>query len=160
MGFWQHVNKTGLCWIWEGATDGTGSYGRYRWEGRNRQAHWVPLLEQGHTLDSTIVCSHLCDRTLCVRPSHIRICTTAGNTLDRTMKTADGLFPLYEHFDDDTEYWEGVIAKYRVRLGEFEITPRGRLSAHLRNILPLAEEFPEVHGAIVCALSKLGYHGR
>lgn len=79
--FWSKVDRSGECWIWRGATSGTGRYGTF-WNGeRNMPAHrWA--FEQKHgPIAPSLVIDHLCRTTLCVRPSHLEAVTQRTNVL-------------------------------------------------------------------------------
>jgi hypothetical protein len=88
--FWAKVDKNGPivsevlgpCWLWTGATDGHG-YGQINIERRIRRAHVVAyILTTGHEPPpKTPKITHLCDNGHlgCVRPSHLKADTQAGN---------------------------------------------------------------------------------
>jgi hypothetical protein len=78
-----HQPDLGPCWIWKGAhhPDGRGSFG---WGNRRtRYAHVVAyILTTGHEPPpETPKITHLCDGGFigCVRPSHLKADTQAGN---------------------------------------------------------------------------------
>jgi hypothetical protein len=83
--FWQHVDKTGDCWVWTGATAHNG-YGVLGVGGKQLKAHrfsWT--LTNGTISDGLFVC-HRCDNPPCVRPDHLFLGTVQDNTADMVAK--------------------------------------------------------------------------
>lgn len=73
------------CWVWEGATAGSG-YGQF-WNGeRTMPAHLFLILIDGRKLNRGQEGCHACDNKLCVRPSHIFIGTRSDNERDKVSK--------------------------------------------------------------------------
>jgi hypothetical protein len=74
----SHVNKTGFCWEWLGATDKDG-YGKTSIMHNSVVAHraiyeaLVGPIPKGKELD------HLCKNPSCVNPSHLEIVTRKEN---------------------------------------------------------------------------------
>ena len=89
--FWKKVDKDGPtpahcpelgpCWCWTAGRSRFG-YGRFQMDGRARYAHVVAyLLTYGEPPAETPFITHLCDggNIGCVRPSHLKPDTAAGN---------------------------------------------------------------------------------
>lgn len=76
-----HSPELGPCWCWTGGTSHFG-YGRLQVDGRARYAHVIAyILTYGEPPAETPFITHLCDggNIGCVRPSHLKPDTTAGN---------------------------------------------------------------------------------
>jgi len=80
--FWDKVNKTDDCWLWEGSKDKLG-YGRLFWMNGSKKiqlAHRVSyLLTKG--FEPKNVLDHLCRNPSCVRPDHLEDVTQKENIL-------------------------------------------------------------------------------
>ena len=82
--FWQHVDKSGDCWIWMGAT--TRGYGQTTIDKKHGYAHrfsWE--FANGSIPNKKIIC-HKCDTPRCVNPEHLFIGTQADNIKDAIKK--------------------------------------------------------------------------
>lgn len=85
--FWEKVEKTDTCWLWTAQVIPEG-YGRFWLDGRQHNAHRVAWeLEHGPIPDGLVV-DHLCRVRNCVRPDHLRVCTTSENVLEGVTTTA------------------------------------------------------------------------
>ena len=83
--FWSFVNKTDGCWLWTGATRGTG-YGAIKVASKDTNASRVAwLLTRGPIFDGLHVL-HRCDNPLCVRPDHLFLGTPLDNMRDASAK--------------------------------------------------------------------------
>lgn len=77
--FWAKVDKSGDCWLWQGATN--GKYGRLRrdlvWHYAHRFAYELERgpIPEGMTID------HLCREKLCCNPAHLEVVTLRENIL-------------------------------------------------------------------------------
>lgn len=73
--FWRHVDKSGECWLWTGATNGYG-YGRFtRGHGSKRKsfgAHRVAYELLVGEVPAGAHLDHTCHTPACVRPGHLR----------------------------------------------------------------------------------------
>lgn len=83
--FWDKVEKTDGCWLWQGRIDKDG-YGHFNFEGNNILAHRMayelcvgPIPEQMQVL-------HHCDNPPCVCPDHLFQGTPKINAEDREAK--------------------------------------------------------------------------
>jgi hypothetical protein len=90
--FWPRVNKTSECWLWLGSRDrhGYGFFNRktakgWHATGAHRMA-WE--LANGPIPRGLQVC-HRCDNPPCVRPDHLFLETSRGNSADRHQKGRD-----------------------------------------------------------------------
>lgn len=89
--FWDHVDKTGDCWLWTAAKD--RGYGTVHHDGRTRRAHRVAwLLTYGewpdslldhtcHNADPTCAGGYTCPHRACVNPDHLRKVDQRANLL-------------------------------------------------------------------------------
>jgi hypothetical protein len=85
--FWEKVNKTETCWLWTGATLGSG-YGSIFVELPRRadQAHRVSWKMAFGEINPGLSVCHKCDTPLCVRPDHLFLGTAKENCADMHQK--------------------------------------------------------------------------
>jgi hypothetical protein len=87
---WQHDDRTGECWTWQGAISRDG-YGRFTHLGVNRQAHrWVYEEAVGPIPKGMYVLPR-CGNRLCMRATHLYLGDHAESmrqrdALDRTAR--------------------------------------------------------------------------
>lgn len=75
--FWQNVNKTDHCWIWNGYRHIEG-YGQAYFSKSTRRAHRISyFLRYGNS--SFGILDHLCSNRLCVNPDHLEEVSYAEN---------------------------------------------------------------------------------
>lgn len=89
--FWKKVNRSGPvpphapelgnCWVWTRAT-GQWGYGKLRLNKRYCVAHRVSYEMENGPIPAGLLVLHRCDNPPCVRPSHLRLGTSADNTHD------------------------------------------------------------------------------
>lgn len=76
--FWGKVDKSGDCWGWTSGTTKHG-YGMFCFEGKMRGAHVVSWVIANGPVPEGKKVDHRCHNKPCVRPSHLRLQTHAGN---------------------------------------------------------------------------------
>jgi HNH endonuclease len=80
--FWEKVNKTSTCWIWEGARKGRDNdYGCIMIDYKSTYAHIVGYELKKGPIPKGMTLDHLCRNRLCVRASHLEPVTGKINTL-------------------------------------------------------------------------------
>lgn len=85
--FWQKVNKTATCWLWNAGIDKDG-YGHISVNGDKTRAHrvsWNLRYPDIHLTPDMLVC-HTCDVPACINPEHLYIGTQAINMRDKVKK--------------------------------------------------------------------------
>lgn len=83
--FWSKVDRSGECWLWQGATV-TGGYGLFRRDGHNQLAHRVAYELAYGPIPSGLLACHHCDTPACCRPDHLFLGTHDDNARDRDIK--------------------------------------------------------------------------
>lgn len=70
--FWEKVDRSGECWLWEGCVYPTGGHGRFVWTpGKCVPAHRAAWLLERGDIPPRITVRHTCKNSLCVRPDHL-----------------------------------------------------------------------------------------
>lgn len=88
--FWDKIDKSGDCWLWQGATN--GRYGHLSGEqGKTVYAHRVAFELSGEEIPAGLLVLHSCDNTLCVRREHLFLGTHKDNSQDMVTKGRCGL---------------------------------------------------------------------
>lgn len=83
--FWSKV-EFGACWVWVGASSGTGGYGGATFGGKHWMAHrWAYEFCVG-AIPSGLQIDHLCRNPRCVRPDHLEPVTAQENSLRAARK--------------------------------------------------------------------------
>lgn len=91
--FDSYIFRTPTCWIWTGAIESRGGYGRFRSNQGVVAAHRYAWTASFGQPDLPIV-RHRCDVRVCVNPNHLQVGTQADNIEDtirrhRRRTTAD-----------------------------------------------------------------------
>lgn len=83
--FWDLVEKSDHCWIWQGPQ--SGLYGRFDdADGQRHVAHRYAWESVNGPIPAGLLGCHTCDTPLCVRPDHVFIGTHADNSRDMVAK--------------------------------------------------------------------------
>ena len=78
--FWKYVDKQDGCWLWTGKPDRHG-YGRFWLKPKDYLAHRVMIsLSEGN---SELQVRHLCNKSICVNPGHLRYGTSKEDSQDQ-----------------------------------------------------------------------------
>jgi hypothetical protein len=83
--FWEKVNKTDSCWLWEGNINDSGYGNVWNWLGEyfgTRRAHRISLILSGVKIPKGLVVDHRCRVRRCVNPEHLRLVTMKVNTTE------------------------------------------------------------------------------
>lgn len=80
--FWEKVNKTESCWLWEAFVSRAG-YGWINVDGRMRGAHRVAYELLVGPIPHGLQVDHLCFTRSCVNPDHLRLVTNKQNAENR-----------------------------------------------------------------------------
>ena len=79
--FWNKVQKTEFCWIWNGSFSKNG-YGRLFLAHKTISAHvFSYLINNGEIIKGNVI-MHSCDNKACVNPSHLSSGTQMENIKD------------------------------------------------------------------------------
>lgn len=82
--FWDKVDKSGECWLWQAATN--GRYGTFWLNGVLKYAHRTAWEIENGLIPVGMNVLHECDTPPCVRISHLFLGTQADNLLDAAAK--------------------------------------------------------------------------
>lgn len=83
--FWQNVQQTAQCWIWQGSVVG-GGYGKIVVRGKPMMAHRFSYEMAHGPIPKGLIACHICDTPPCVRPDHLFLGTYADNSEDMRRK--------------------------------------------------------------------------
>ena len=84
--FWRKVDKSGECWLWQGATYCRMHYGCLGIGGRTTRAHRFSWELHNGPIPDGLCVLHRCDVPRCVNPDHLFLGTKLDNMKDRTAK--------------------------------------------------------------------------
>jgi hypothetical protein len=84
--FWNQVNKTDSCWLWNGYINKYG-YGHVGQNGRPRRVHIVSWeWHNGRKVKDGFHIHHICKNKLCVNPNHLEE-LSANDHWDQTLNS-------------------------------------------------------------------------
>lgn len=87
--FWRLVDTANIdgCWLWRGADDGRGGYGKFKVDGVSvRAIRWIFEVYNPGKLRTHHKVMHTCDTRACVRPDHLVKGTHRQNMRDMAAK--------------------------------------------------------------------------
>lgn len=143
--FWSKVDRASSdeCWIWNGST-GERGYGRFWYEGRQRQAHHVAwLLTKGEIPEGLMAC-HTCDNPPCVNPGHIFWGTMSDNIVDAVKATAVLVWLVYGETGWATATFAALMALGMEANALILRIHRERLDAQIDRIRDLTPRTPRL----------------
>lgn len=79
--FYQRVQKTNYCWIWEGYKSPAG-YGVVTIYGEQHQTHRLSWMFECGPIPKGMIIMHTCDNPSCVNPDHLKLGTQRDNMHD------------------------------------------------------------------------------
>lgn len=83
----KRTHDEGDCWVWDGAVAGKG-YGVVK-DDRERYVHRLVVILDGRTIGAGEQAAHICGRSLCCNPAHIRVGTQSENEADKRAHGTD-----------------------------------------------------------------------
>lgn len=83
--FWEKVEKTATCWLWQSALLWNG-YGQIDVDGQTVRAHRIAWELTHGPISAGMQVLHSCDTRSCVNPDHLFLGTTQDNTADKVSK--------------------------------------------------------------------------
>ncbi len=87
--FWNRVDKSGSCWIWQARKDIDG-YGIFPFEKKERKAHRFAFEQLNGAIPKGMFVCHSCDNPSCVNPAHLFLGTLQDNHKDMMNKGRQG----------------------------------------------------------------------
>ena len=87
--FFQKVNKTSSCWLWEGALTSRG-YGSFGVNGKTISSHRYSFEMHLSQIPEKMFVCHSCDVRNCVNPNHLWLGTHSDNMKDMVAKDRQG----------------------------------------------------------------------
>lgn len=79
--FWEKVDKSGNCWIWQGSVNKEG-YGGVQVKGMTWSTHRYSWFIEYGEIPKGLCVLHKCDNPSCVRPDHLFLGTQKDNVID------------------------------------------------------------------------------
>ncbi len=92
--FEKKIDKSGHCWKWIGAKNGSG-YGMFYIDLKAHRAHRISwMLTNMKNIDGGKFVCHSCDNPICVNPKHLWLGSNLDNQRDCKLKGRHSLPPL------------------------------------------------------------------
>lgn len=86
--FWDNVDKTGVCWIWQGYKQAS-KHGQVKVNGKAITVHRLAFYLTNGFLPNVV--RHRCDNPPCCNPLHLNGGTHAENVLDRVQRNRSAI---------------------------------------------------------------------
>lgn len=80
--FWQKVQESSGCWLWQGRI-GKAGYGVFYYQNREHRAHRLAYELNVAAIPDGMVIDHACHTLACVKPDHLRLATVKQNAENR-----------------------------------------------------------------------------
>jgi HNH endonuclease len=145
--FWARVDRTGDCWLWNGAMDGQGRYGVTRDQrGKMTTAHRVAWELQFGPIPVGKEVLHSCDVKRCMR--HLFLGTQQDNIDDMIAKGRQAIGEDLNHRPQDGEN------NHNAKVSREDVTSIRRLFSEGKRQSELAAMFNTTRANIWCIVHR------
>lgn len=111
--FWRRVRKTRTCWLWTGAIQRRGNYGKIHYQGQVWFTHRLAYTLTYGTIPRGRCLDHLCQNGRCVRPSHLEPVTDRQNRQREVQRRTH--FRCGHPITTSNTYWQNSHSTTRQR---------------------------------------------